>query len=111
MDLYGTGDVLLLSGIFVLNIFDAFFTLRWLQLGGVEANPLMDRLLQTNDLLFLFQKCFVVGIWLLILMVHKNFRVARLGLWMLLLVYAGLLVYHFVLQAEGVPPPAAPLPT
>ncbi|MBW2272457.1 MAG: hypothetical protein JRG96_04240 [Deltaproteobacteria bacterium] len=107
VDVFRKRDVALLLGIFILNILDAFFTLRWLQMGGAEGNPLMDQLIKTSDLLFLFQKCLVVGLWLLILMAHKNFRIARIGLWGSFVLYVCLLMYHFVLQSMG-PPPQPP---
>ena len=113
VDVFRKRDVALLLGIFVLNILDAFFTLRWLQMGGGEGNPLMDQLIKTSDLLFLFQKCVVVGLWLVILMAHKNFRIARLGLWAAFVLYVFILIYHFVLQSMGSPTVAAerlPLP-
>jgi len=107
VDSYTRQDVFLTIGVLVLNILDAFFTLRWLEMGGGEGNPLMDMLIQANDMLFLLQKCVVVGLWLVILIVHKNFRGARLGLWGALLLYVGVLFYHFALQAGG-PPPMPP---
>ena len=108
VDAYHRSDVLLLSSVFILNILDAFFTLRWLEMGGREGNPLMARLLEAGNLPFLIQKCFVVGIWLVILIVHKNFRLARVGMWSLLGVYGLLLLYHFALQSGLVSPPPAP---
>ncbi len=104
VDRYRRRDVALLAAILLLNVCDAFFTLRWLEMGGHEANPLMDRLLQAGDFAFLLQKSFVVGIWLVILVVHKNFRTARIGLWSLFVLYVGVLLYHFVLHASGVSP-------
>ena len=86
--------LLLVLGIFFLNIFDAFCTLIWLQRGGSEGNPLMDLAIQAGDSVFLFQKCIVAGLWLLVLLVHKNFRIARIGLWVLLVVYGVLAAYH-----------------
>ena len=68
-------------------------------MGGREANPLMNWLLSFGDSAFLVQKCVVVGIWLIILTVHKNFRIARIGLWSLFALYTGVLIYHFVLQS------------
>lgn len=103
VDVYHRQDAFLLLGIFVLNVFDAFFTLVWLQKGGTEGNPLMDALIQAGDGIFLLQKCFVVGVWLLVLMVHKNFRMARIGMWTLLGFYGAVLLYHFYLQLG--PPP------
>jgi hypothetical protein len=104
VDVYRRRDVGLIVAIFLLNVFDAVFTLAWLQRGGSEANPLMDFLIRAGDSVFLIQKCFVVGIWLLVLVVHKNFRFARLGMWMLFVLYAAILVYHLFLRFSGVSP-------
>jgi len=106
VDAFSRRDVMLLVAIFVLNICDAFFTLIWLQRGGGEANPLMSWLLELGDHAFLIQKCFVVGLWLLLLLVHKNFRMARIGLWSAFGVYSLLILYHFALIASGVDPAA-----
>jgi len=105
VDRYTHQDVALMLGIFVLNILDAFFTLRWLEMGGGEGNPLMDMLIQTNVQIFLLQKCVVVGLWLVVLVIHKNFRIARVGLWAAFILYTGILFYHFVLQSVGPPLP------
>lgn len=106
VDVFQPRDVAMLVGIFLLNLFDALFTLRWLQMGGGERNPLMDILIQSSDFAFLFQKCVVVGLWLVVLMVHKNFRIARLGLLSLLALYLGVFVFHFLLHTSG----ASPIP-
>ncbi|MDP6979644.1 MAG: DUF5658 family protein [Myxococcota bacterium] len=109
VDSYSRQDVALTLGVLVLNILDAFFTLRWLEMGGGEGNPLMDMLIKSSDMLFLLQKCVVVGLWLVVLIVHKNFRVARMGLWGALALYLGILFYHFALQAGGPPPTVPPI--
>ncbi len=108
VDSYTRQDVALTLGVLVLNILDAFFTLRWLEMGGGEGNPLMEMLIRANDMLFLLQKCVVVGLWLVILAVHKNFRIARFGLWGALALYTGILLYHFALQSMDPPPPLLP---
>ena len=107
VDRYTRQDVALVLGVFLLNILDAFFTLRWLEMGGGEGNPIMEALIKSSDLMFLFQKCVVVGLWLLILVIHKNFRIARTGLWGAFILYACILVYHFFLQSVAPPPDAA----
>lgn len=111
VDRFARRDVALVVAILVLNIFDAFFTLIWLQRGGAEGNPVMAWVLEQGDGLFLVQKCFVVSIWLLLLVVHKNFRVARLGLWSLAAIYSLLILYHFALIGSGVDPRHGPGPT
>jgi hypothetical protein len=56
---------------------------------------------------FLAQKCLLVGFWLLILVVHKNFRFARMGLYASLAVYVILMLVHFAILALGIEPPSA----
>jgi len=104
VDRFERPDVLLVVAVFTLNIFDALFTMIWLQRGGGEANPYMEWLLGFGDYAFLLQKCFVVGLWLIILLVHKNFRLARLGLWTMLVLYSLILVMHVTLIATGADP-------
>jgi hypothetical protein len=104
VDVYSRSDVLILLCIFVLNIGDAAFTLLWLQRGGGEGNPLMQFMLDIGVGAFLFQKCIVVGIWLLVLTAHRNYRTARVGLWSTLSVYTLLIVYHLVLVGFDVDP-------
>lgn len=106
MDRYSKQDVGLLFAIFLLNIADAFMTMRWLHRGGREANPVMDFFLDLGPVAFLAQKCLVVGFWLILLLVHKNFRFAKIGLYASLAVYAGLLIVHFSIVALGVEPPS-----
>lgn len=108
VDRFTRRDVLLVVAILLLNIFDALFTLIWLQRGGAEGNPLMVFLLEYGNSAFLVQKCLVVGAWLLLLVVHKNFPLARLGLWSLAGIYSLLILYHFALMATGVDPRHGP---
>lgn len=111
VDRYTRQDLFLLLTIFLLNVGDAFLTLRWLGRGGREANPIMDFFLEIGPWAFLVQKCLVVGLWLVILVVHKNFRLARLGLYSALAVYGALMLLHFgILFFDIEPPPVPPTP-
>lgn len=105
VDRYTKRDVALLLSIFLLNVGDAFFTMLWLGRGGKEANPVMDFFLDIGPAAFLVQKCLVVGFWLLLLVVHKNFRFARIGLYATLVVYALLMLIHFSIVALDIEPP------
>ncbi len=104
VDRYSRRDVALILAVFLMNVGDAFLTMLWLDRGGREANPIMDFFLDIGPGAFLIQKCLVVGIWLVILLVHKNFRFARLGLYASLVVYALLMVVHFGIIALGITP-------
>jgi hypothetical protein len=105
VDRYSKQDVALLLAIFLLNVADAFMTMRWLHRGGHEANPVMEFFLDVGPAAFLAQKCLVVGFWLILLLVHKNFRFAKIGLYASLAVYSLLLIVHFGIVALGIEPP------
>ncbi|MCR9093931.1 MAG: DUF5658 family protein [bacterium] len=105
VDRYTRRDVVLLLSVFLLNVFDAWMTMQWLSRGGREANPVMDFFLDISPTAFLVQKCLVVGFWLLILVAHKNFRFARIGLYASLVVYALLMLMHFGIVLLGIEPP------
>ncbi len=106
VDRLATPDVMLVLAIFVLNILDAYLTLDIVLHGAEEANPVMATLLGRSHAAFLAQKIAVVGFCLVILGAHLHFRIARAGLVGLLVLYAGLFVYHLDLQST-----AAALPT
>lgn len=105
VDRYSTQDLALLLSIFLLNVVDAIMTLLWLHRGGGEANPVMAFFLDLGPMAFIAQKCIVVAFWLVLLLVHKNFRFAKLGLYGLLVVYSLLFVVHFSIVALGIEPP------
>ncbi len=109
VDRYSKQDVALLLAIFFLNVLDAFMTMLWLHRGGREANPVMAFFLDIGPAAFLLQKCLVVGFWLILLLVHKNFRFARVGLYAALAVYGLLLIVHFSIVAFDVEPTRATL--
>ena len=64
----------------------------------------MAWILELGSSAFLIQKTFVVGLWLLLLVVHKNFRLARLGLWALAGIYSLLILYHLALIGSSIDP-------
>jgi len=105
VDRYSRRDVALILTVFVMNVGDAFFTMLWVARGGEEANPVMDFFIEIGPGAFLIQKCIVVGAWLVVLLVHKNFRFARIGLYGSLVVYAVLMLVHFGIIALGIEPP------
>ncbi|MCH2187919.1 DUF5658 family protein [Myxococcota bacterium] len=103
VDRFTPVDVALVVSVLLLNILDALFTMLWIQRGGSEGNPVMAWVLELGNSAFLVQKCLIVGIWLILLLVHKNFVIARVGLWVLAAVYSLLMIYHVALVLFGVP--------
>ncbi len=93
--------------ILVLCCFDAIFTLNLIQQGiAVEANPIMDHLIEKNLTTFFIIKYLLTAVGLLVLLTHKNFYLFRtirvshvlLGL---LVMYALLIKYELVLFGLG----------
>ena len=96
MDVLEWRDLALVVAVFSLSVLDAVLTLSHLDNAGTEANPIMELVLSAGRETFLFEKCFLVGAWLVVLGAHRNFVVARGSLWLLLLFYLGLFGYHLV---------------
>jgi Domain of unknown function (DUF5658) len=97
VDLYSTRLFLIVMWVALMNVADSFFTLIHLQHGGSEANPIAAVLLLTGRTNFVFWKSALIAAALLVLCIHKNFSVARYGLWAAALCYTLLLGYHLSL--------------
>lgn len=97
VDVYGTRLILAVLWIALMNVGDSFFTLVHLQAGGVELNPVAKLLLTTGRWNFVFVKSILIGLALMVLAVHKNFHLARIGLWTAAGTYTCLVGYHLLL--------------
>jgi len=94
VDRYRRGVVLLIAWTALMNVGDSVFTLIHLQSGGIELNPVADYLLQTGRVGFVLTKAFFITLALLVLVLHKNFGLARWGLLVAAGTYTLLNVYH-----------------
>ncbi|MSR62664.1 MAG: hypothetical protein EXS08_09505 [Planctomycetes bacterium] len=97
VDVYGRRLFLVVLWVALMNIGDSFFTLVHLQAGGVELNPVAKVLLGTGRWNFVFMKSILIGLALIVLAVHKNFHLARIGLWTAAGTYTCLVAYHLLL--------------
>lgn len=97
VDRYGSRTIGIVLWVALMNIGDSFFTLVHLQAGGVELNPVAKALLTTGRWNFVFAKSFLIALALVVLAVHKNFHLARLGLWTAAGTYTVLVMYHLLL--------------
>ena len=59
--------------------------------------PVAELLLQTGLTRFVLLKSALVGMALLVLCIHKNFKVARVGMWTAAGAYTLLIAYHLAL--------------
>ncbi len=82
--------------IILLNLLDATFTIAYIEAGlAVEANPLMDALLQIGVPLFAAVKLLGVGFAVaFLLLVAERYVTARVGLVCMALAYFALVMYH-----------------
>lgn len=97
VDLYATRLWLLIFWIAAMNVADSYFTLVHLQAGGIELNPVADRMLATGRTGFVLLKSGLIAVALVVLCLHKNFWLARVGLWSAAGVYTLLVIYHLSL--------------
>lgn len=97
VDLYGLRLWCMVLWVALMNIGDSFFTIVHLQAGGIELNPVAATLLEAGRGGFVFTKSFLIGLALIVLVVHKNFFLARVGLWTAAGTYTLLVAYHLML--------------
>ena len=83
--------------VYVCSLLDALCTLRHLQQGGQEANPLLALTLASGTPLFLHLKIGLTGSGVWLLAAHQQFPLAQRGLHGLTLLYGVVLVYHLLL--------------
>lgn len=97
VDLYSSWVLFWVLWVALMNIGDSFFTLVHLQAGGVEVNPVAAEMLKTGRFGFVFIKAVMIGAALMVLTLHKNFQLARVGLWLSTAAYTALVIYHLTL--------------
>lgn len=97
VDLYSLRTWIALSVFMVLNLLDSHFTLIYLQRGGEEGNPVAIALLESGMSTFILVKGSGIGVAALLFCVLKNFRNGRIGVFIALVLYQALLVYHLSL--------------
>lgn len=91
-------------GILLLSITDAYFTLHLMKNGGEELSPVVDYLVQQGDLSFFVIKYFVTAAAVLVVLMHKNFKIFKYflgyhGLYLMLLSYVILITYEIGILA------------
>lgn len=99
VDVHGPRLFVLVMGIVALNLLDAWFTLLFLAHGGREMNPFVQGVLDlsAHPWPFLVFKTIGIGCACAFLVLTKNFRSARLGLWLVFGGYSLLLGWHLYL--------------
>jgi len=70
--------MVVVTGILLLCVMDAYFTMTILSIGGEEINPLMKVLIEQDVLIFFIVKFFMTAVCLLFTVIHKHFRLFKL---------------------------------
>jgi hypothetical protein len=94
VDQYGLLMWGLLGWVALMNACDSFFTLHHLQDGAIELNPVAAWMLTTGRVGFVVLKSVLITLPLVVLCLHKNFPLARVGLAVAAAVYTVLVAYH-----------------
>ncbi len=106
VDRYGPTSVTFFLTVLALCLLDALITIRLLQAGGEELNPVMHFLLQFGEAPFLVVKFGATVLALLVLIIHKEYYLARRRFRIrhlmagALVVYALLILYEFTLLSK-----------
>lgn len=108
VDWYEPGLLYLTVAVLLMSCADAFLTLVLLDLGAVEVNLLMARLIETDIRLFTVVKTGLTGLGLIVIVVHFSFRLfGRLAVRRLLslffLGYLVLLTHELAMLSRLVP--------
>jgi hypothetical protein len=94
VDQYGLTTCALMIWVALMNAGDSFFTLLHLQTGGIELNPFAAFLLESGRFGFVGWKSLLITVPLCVLCLHKNFPLARLGIFAAASAYTLLFGYH-----------------
>ncbi len=98
VDRYEPYEIFLVAGVLVLSILDMIFTIIHLNVGGIEANPVMVWVLGIGGQpLFIVVKLASTLIGLFVLLIHVRFTRVRPLLTFAFLLYAGIFVFHIYL--------------
>lgn len=94
VDRYHPGVLFWLVLLAGLNIMDAFFTLIILDHGGWEANPIVHSVITILGDNFWIWKFGLVSLSLMLLCLHSKFKIVKIFIIFITLIYLGILFYH-----------------
>lgn len=97
VDQWGAGLFAMVTAIVTLNFLDAWFTIYLLSWGGTEMNPLIDAVLRMGVWPFIAVKSVGIGICVAVLTVTSSYRIAQIGIAVVLAGYGLLVAWHFYL--------------
>ncbi len=99
VDRYESRYLILIVSILILCILDVYMTIKILQHGGQELNPLMSFMIQKRPGLSLVLKYLITAGSLIFLLIHKNFKVFG-GIKAHSLIYGAFSLYFLLMLYE-----------
>ena len=96
-DRYSAPTFFFLVSITCLNILDSLFTMMIMDLGGREANPIVQAAMDAHGDHFWVWKFAMVSACLLLLCLHSRYRLAKKVMVCLTSVYLAVIVYEIYL--------------
>ena len=94
VDLYHRRLLIPLLLIIVLSVFDAWFTIFYVERGAREINPFMDILIGYGNIYFFTVKYVATALGLIILCIYKNLFISRIGILFILFLYLAVFTHH-----------------
>lgn len=101
VDVYSKQLVGLMVLFFALTVIDSVSTLIYLGKGGRELNPIAQWMIDQGGLFFVGVKGVLSALCLLFVMLHKNFKPARVALGVGFTFYFLLGLWHLILQVRA----------
>ena len=100
VDKYESHLLILISFIMIFCFLDAYISLKLFQFGGSEGNPLMSIFMKKNLFLSLVMKFLLSAIFIIFLLIHKNFKIfsvirTYLFIYFIFSIYFLLVLYEF----------------
>jgi hypothetical protein len=86
---------LLIFGIWFFNVLDGILTIKAIEQGAEELNPIMKYFLEIDHSLFLLVKITIVTACLSIFWKNKNNKITHFGIIFCFVIYLLLTFYHF----------------
>ncbi len=97
VDRYDSGLFFLLILIMTFNILDSLFTMKILDMGGWEANPIVRVLMDLHGGKFWVWKFAIVSLSLIFFCLHSQFRRAKAFIISISLIYITVVLYQIFL--------------
>ncbi len=104
VDIYSTRLMIILLSLLIFSYVDAFLTLSLIKAGIVtEVNPVLSFYLELDTSYFILNKTLLTALSLVILCLHKNVLITRIGLPFAAITYISVIAYQIYIMRIYLP--------